>query len=103
MNDGSCKAAINFEQLISDFRITHCDEDVRLHAWDLCCHQVSVLLTGEITCVQQLHTHTPCAISSCGHAVLSKLTHSQKQSAYLRWSLRRDNSFGTHQHIFSAV
>lgn len=78
MNDGSCKAAINFEQLISDFRITHCDEDVRLHAWDLCCHQVSVLLTGEITCVQQLHTHTHTLAAVAMLSSVNSLIHKNK-------------------------
>lgn len=36
----------------------HSDQNIWLHAGNLCCHQVPVLLTGEVSCVQQLHVHT---------------------------------------------
>ncbi len=49
---------------------THSDEDVWFDARDLCCHQMSVLLTREISCVQQLHTHTH--THTCNHFHFSK-------------------------------
>lgn len=50
---------------ISYFNSTYCDENVWFYAGNLSCHEMSVFLTWEISCVQQLKRMTVIMIRNC--------------------------------------
>lgn len=57
-NRETSEGLVDFLFSVLNQGLSHSDQDIWFHAGNLCCHQVSVLLTGKISCVQQLRTHT---------------------------------------------